>query len=76
MTLNKQEYMDMLKSMFNLMVKGLSNNRVREQRRYQRRHGQEKSYHKLKEIDFDEKEQRLALWLPLKLEQKLDMMMH
>ena len=69
----------MLKSMFKLMIGGLSNDRLKMIQRMQQKGGERSKfeiYKKLKEEIFDESEYRLSLWLPLSRDEKLDMILH
>ncbi|CDW74117.1 polycystic kidney disease 2-like 1 [Stylonychia lemnae] len=78
-TLSRKDYVDMLKSMFRLMIGGLSNDRLKMIQRMQQKEGQKQKfeiYKKLKDEIFDESEYRLSLWLPLSRQEKLDMILH
>jgi len=74
--LKKAEYVDMLRSMFKLMVQGIKGNRIKRLRKLQKKASREQVYYYLKEHLYDELEYRLPLWLPLTLAEKLDMLMH
>lgn len=72
----------MLKSMFKIMIGGLSNDRMTLMDKWKRKaekKGQNPIFNifkKLSEEIFDDTEYRLSLWLPLTQDQKLDMIMH
>ena len=61
------DYMDMLNTIFRLMIYGITNERLRQIRELEKDENFNKMtfFMQLKELIYDEKEQRLALWLPL-----------
>lgn len=78
-TLDKRDYIEMINSFFKLMINGLNNDRVKKLRKIinsGKPHSLRKAYKKLVNEVYDEKEYRLPLWLPLSLEEKLDMILH
>eukprot|EP00347_Sterkiella_histriomuscorum_P005839 403355073 len=78
-TLTRKEYVEMLRSMFKLMIGGLSNDRLKIIERLTKKGGGNvkfEIYKKLQGEIFDESEYRLSLWLPLTQQQKLDMILH
>lgn len=69
----------MLRSMFKLMVGGLKGDRMKRIHKLQGKGGplnKIKVYLDLVDKEFDEKEYRLSLWLPLSIEEKLDMILN
>ncbi len=72
----------MLKSMFKLMIGGLSNDRYQlmdKCRQKAAKNGENANLNIFKKLTheiFDDTEYRLPLWLPLTQDQKLDMIMH
>ncbi len=71
LTLGKKDYIVMLRSMFKLMVGGISGDRVKSIHKMQEKGdalSKLKVYHKLAEEEFDTKEYRLSLWLPLSID--------
>jgi hypothetical protein len=93
-TMKKDEHMQMLRSMFKMMVNGFSQERLlvlmdealkNSGQSNQRPENQENEifetyegqvYMSLATEKYDPGEYRLPLWMPLTLEQKLDMMLH
>ena len=64
----------MVSSMFKIMICGISNEVPKIVKN--KKMSKLAIYRKLKEEMFEDTEYRLSLWLPLTLQQKLDMVMH
>ena len=78
-TLCKQDYGEMIRYMFKLMVGGSNGKRmkiIKKMMSGKTGHPQLKVFMRLAEEEFGASEYRLSLWLPLTLEQKLDMILN
>lgn len=89
-TMEKKDHIQMIRSLFNIMVHGISHERLVIQmdeaikKGTYKKKGEEQDdedveyqmFLKLVNETFDQGEYRLSLWLPLSLEQKLDMLLH
>lgn len=67
-TLTRKEYIEMLRSMFKLMIGGLSNDRLKIIERLTKKGSGNVKFEIFKKLQgeiFDESEYRLSLWLPL-----------
>lgn len=67
-TLTRKDYIEMLRSMFKLMIGGLTNDRLKIIERMSKKGGDTQKFEifrKLQTDIFDESEYRLSLWLPL-----------
>ena len=66
----------MMKDMFKVMVCGISNKILRTVQSLQSEQSGALLFSKLKNEMYDDHEERMSLWLPLSLKDKLNMIMH
>mmetsp|Transcript_3290 Transcript_3290/g.3274 ORF Transcript_3290/g.3274 Transcript_3290/m.3274 type:complete len:98 (-) Transcript_3290:55-348(-) len=75
--MKKDVYLDMIKSMYRIMIQGFSGNRIKKIKKdIQKGVSKSDIYLRLCTQEFDENEYRLSLWLPLSVEEKVDMVLN